>query len=128
MRLRRELGQHGLAIDDLAGLAGVALTLGDAERALEQAAEILAWIEVNGSAGIEYPLQVYLTCYRTLQVTAGGDPTVVARAHSLLADAHKLLMERAADISDEALRRKFLANVKTNREILSVWEAELYEV
>jgi class 3 adenylate cyclase/tetratricopeptide (TPR) repeat protein len=128
MRLRRELGQHGLAIDDLAGLAGVALILGDAERALEQAAEILAWIEANGSAGIEYPLQVYLTCYRTLQVTAGGDPTVVARAHSLLADAHKLLMERAADISDEALRRKFLANVKTNQEILSVWEAELYEV
>lgn len=127
MRLRRELGQFGLALDDLAGLAGVALTLGDVERALEQVTEILDWIEANGPAGIEYPLQVYLTCYRVLRVTAAGEPAVVARAHSLLAGAHKLLMARAADISDEALRRKFLANVETNREISSIWEAELGE-
>jgi hypothetical protein len=32
-------------------------------------------------------------------------------------------MERAASISDEALRHKFLENVKTNREILTAWEA-----
>jgi len=42
MHLRRELGQHSLAIDDLAGLARVATAQGDLERALEQGEEILA--------------------------------------------------------------------------------------
>ena len=123
MRLRRELGQHGLTMDDLAGLARVALALGDSERALEQMEEILAWIEANGSEGIEYPLQVYFTCYRVLRAAAEGAPAAKERAHTLLSNAHAALMERAAGISDETLRRKFLKNVKTNREILTAWEA-----
>jgi len=122
MCLRRELGQDGLAIDDLAGLARVALAEGSAERALEQVEEILAWIEENGSEGIEYPLQVYHTCYCVLRATAEGDAAAMARADALLSGTHAALMARAADISDEALRRKFLANVRTNREILAAWE------
>jgi hypothetical protein len=31
-------------------------------------------------------------------------------------------MKRAAGISDEALRHKFLANVTTNRDILAAWK------
>jgi tetratricopeptide (TPR) repeat protein len=122
MHLRREIGQHGLAVDDLAGLAHVALAQGDSKRALGRVEEILAWIGDNGSQGIEYPLQVYLTCYRVLRSTAEGDPAAVKRAGSLLSTAHTDLLERAAGISDEALRHKFLANVKANREILAAWE------
>jgi tetratricopeptide (TPR) repeat protein len=51
MRLRRELGHHGLAMDDLAGLARVALAQGDSKRARGRVEEILAWIEDNGSEG-----------------------------------------------------------------------------
>jgi tetratricopeptide (TPR) repeat protein len=126
MRLRRELGQHSLAIDDLAGLASVTLAGGDSGRALEQVEEILAWLEANGSEGIDYLLRVYLTCYHVLQATqTTAEDTLAAmeRAHSLLSSAHTALMERAVGISDEALRRKFLENVKTNREILAAWEA-----
>jgi predicted ATPase/class 3 adenylate cyclase len=123
LRLRRELGQHSLAMDDLAGLARVAMAQGDPVRALEQVGEILAWIEANGTEGIEYPLQVYLTCYRVLSATAQGHPSAIERAHAVLSSAHATLLKQAAGISDQALRRKFLENVKANREIMAAWEA-----
>ena len=116
MHLRHELGQHALAIDALAGLARVSLTLGDAERAREQVDEILAWIETNGPEGIEYPLQVALTCYRVLRATEDS------RAEDVLNAAHRLLQEQADKIDDEALRRSFLENVATHREIIGEWE------
>jgi len=122
MRLRRELGQHGLAIDDLAGLARVAMARGDSKQALEHVKEILAWIEANGLEGIEYPLQVYLTCYQILSATAQGDPTAIERAHSVLSDACTTLLDQAAKISDSTLRRTFLEDVAVNREIMAAWE------
>jgi predicted ATPase len=122
MCLRRELGQDCLAIDDLAGLARVAMALGNTERALGHVKEILAWIEANGSEGIEYPHQVCLTCYRTLSATAQGDPAALERAQAILSSAHATLLEQAASISDLALRCKFLENVKANCEIVAAWE------
>jgi len=123
MCLRRELGQDCLSIDDLAGLARVALAQGNSERALGHVKKILAWIEANGSEGIEYPHQVCLTCYRTLSATARGDPAALERAHTVLSSAHTALLEQAAGISDPASRVKFLENVKANREIVAAWEA-----
>jgi class 3 adenylate cyclase/predicted ATPase len=117
MRLRRELGQHGLAIDALAGLARIRLAQDDSEQALEQVEEILSWIEANGSEGIEYPLQVYLTCYHVLSATVRTE-----RAHAILSTAHATLLEQANSISDGDLRRKFLENVKTHQEITAAWE------
>jgi hypothetical protein len=96
-------------------------------RATKQADEILAWIQANGSAGIEYPLQVYLTCYHVLNATSEHTPTTLERADSLLSRAHTELMARAADIGDEALRIKFLQNVKTHQEILALWNGRKVE-
>jgi len=124
MCLRRELGQDCLAIDDLAGLARVALVQDDFERALGHIEETLAWIEANGSEGIEYPLQVCLTCYRVLTATAGGQAALVARANAVLSTAHTTLMQQAASIGDRELCRKFMENVKANREIVAAWEAQ----
>jgi predicted ATPase/class 3 adenylate cyclase len=117
MRLRQELGQHGLAIDDLAGLARIRLAQDDWEQALEQVEEILAWIDANGTEGIEYPLQVYLTCYHVLSATARTE-----RAHAILSTAHTTLLEQADSISDSDLRRKFLEGVKVHQEIVAAWE------
>jgi class 3 adenylate cyclase/predicted ATPase len=117
MRRRRELGQHGLAIDDLAGLARVRLAQNDLEQAFEQVEEILAWIEANGTEGIEYPLQVYLTCYHVLSATAH-----TKRARAILSTAHTALLEQANNISDRDLWHKFLENVKAHREIMAAWE------
>jgi tetratricopeptide (TPR) repeat protein len=119
MRLRRELGQQGLAIDDVAGLARVAMAQDDLERALGRVEEILAWTEDNGSEGIEYPLQVYLTCYHAL--TATGDAVAVERAENILSEAHDILLEQSAKISDAALRRSFLESVAVNAEIMAIW-------
>ena len=123
LHLRRELGQPSLAIDDLAGLARVRLAQEDRQRALEHVEESLAWIEANGTQGIEYPLQVYLTCYHVLSVTARGDASAIERARAILSNAHAALLAQAAGISDPALRQTFLEGVKTNREIRATWEA-----
>jgi len=117
MRLRRELGQHGLAIDDLAGLARTRLAQDDFGQALEQVEEILAWIEANGTEGIEYPLQVYLTSYHVLSATAHTE-----RAQTILSTARTTLLKQADSIHNSDLRRKFLENVKTHREIMAAWE------
>ncbi|MFQ5613842.1 MAG: tetratricopeptide repeat protein, partial [Anaerolineae bacterium] len=124
IHLRRELGQHSLAIDDLAGLARVVFAQGKAGEAAQQIEEILSWIEAHGTEGIEYPLQVYLTCYHILRSTADSNPAGIERAHTALSKAHAALMEQAANISDETLRRKFLESVKTNREIITAWRTK----
>ena len=92
-------------------------------RALSYVEEILAWIEENGIEGIEYPVLVYLTCYRVLQAAAGDDPAAGARARKVLQEGHALLQERANRILDEGQRRQFLDKVPFNRELAAAWEA-----
>jgi tetratricopeptide (TPR) repeat protein len=121
LHLRRELGQSSLAIDDLAGLAVVALFQGDLVQALARVEEILAWLDAHGPAGIEYPLQVYLTCYQVLSVNADGNVAAAEQTQTILDRAHAALMKQAAGISDADLRHKFLENVKANREIIAAW-------
>jgi tetratricopeptide (TPR) repeat protein len=123
LRLRREMGQSGLAIDVLAGLAHVALEgESDLDSALTYVEEILAWLETNDIAGLDNPCQVYLTAYRVLKATAQGNPTVIEQAQAVVDAAHTILQERAAWLSDEAQRRKFLENVKTHRDVVAAWE------
>jgi class 3 adenylate cyclase/tetratricopeptide (TPR) repeat protein len=120
--VRRELGQYSLLTDDWAGLAHIALAQGRTQQALEYVEDILAWIDANGLEGVEYPIQVYLICYRVLLATAQGDPAALERANVVLAAAHTALMERANSIRDETLRLKFLENVQANRELIAKWE------
>ena len=106
------------AIASLAGLASVALAVGDPVKAQAQVAEILAYLDGGGVLSTDnWPFWVYLTCYRVLR--AGGDP----RALEILATAHSLLQEHAARTPDEATRRSFLENVAENRAIVAEWEA-----
>jgi hypothetical protein len=118
------LGQFSLIVDDWAGLAHLALAQGNLDQALEQVEDILAWIEANGVEGVEYLLQVYLTCYRILKAKARKDLSFEERAHTVLDAAHNALMERVSSIQDEALKIKYLENVETNREIVALWQAK----
>ena len=124
LRLRRELGQNALVVDDLAGLARVAVAQGQRGRALELVNEIVTWLEANGSGGIDDPLQAYLTCYRILRSTADGDAPAMGRARAILSTAHADLLKQADRVRDPALRRSFLEGVAANREILAEWEAQ----
>jgi len=83
----------------------------------------LAWVEENGTDGIEYPLQVYFSCYRVLNTAANNKTNSVEQqqARTILTTAHTALLEQAAGISDEVLRQSFLENVETHRELLAAW-------
>jgi predicted ATPase/class 3 adenylate cyclase len=122
-RLHRELGQQPPVMDNLAGLARLALAGGEPAQATQTVSEILEWIEANDTAGIEYPLQVYFTCYQVLITTANGDAATLERANAILATAHRELMEQANGIGDAALRQSFLENIKTHRDLRAAWEA-----
>jgi hypothetical protein len=77
--------------------------------------EILNYLEPARLLSVFEPgetFRVYLTCYRALR--ANEDP----RAGDILNEAHHLLQERAAKISDEGERRSYLENVAANREIV----------
>lgn len=115
---RRDLDPEGpLAVDDLAGLACAALAQGDARRAGQLAREALTWIESHGETGIEYPVQVYLLCYRALRAEAGDDQAALTRSRDVLRRGQAYLAAQATNIQDAALRRSYLENIPSNREL-----------
>lgn len=110
--VRREIGQDPGAIESIAGLAQVALDRGDVPAALAYAGQCRAYLDEQGVEGLD-PFVVYRTIWRALKQ---GGRTEQARA--VLQQAHDLLMERAARITDSALQQSFLYNVAANREIV----------
>jgi predicted ATPase/Tfp pilus assembly protein PilF len=112
LSLQRELGQHNLAMEPLAGLARVALAQGELAPTRQYVEEILQHLELGNLEGADEPFRVYLTCYRVLW--AHDDP----RAPGILRMAHDLLQARAAMIGDERLQRSFLENVPVHRELV----------
>jgi tetratricopeptide (TPR) repeat protein len=117
LAMRRERGQHHLAVEPLAGLARVARAQGDRAAALAHVEEILDCVEEHPALyGTLEPLRIYLTCYRILQANGDG------RAGKTLDAAFRLLQERAATIEDQHLRRSYLENVPAHREVVAEHE------
>jgi DNA-binding SARP family transcriptional activator/predicted ATPase len=111
--LRREMGLVNAVLEPQAGLARVHLAGGDLVQALDLVEGILSHLESRTLEGTEQPLLVYLTSYRVLQAVED------LRAGTILAEGHQLLREIAAKITDEELRRSFLENVATHRELVA---------
>lgn len=111
-RLRAALGLP--TAEEQAGLARVALLRDDPAAALALARACLAYLEADGPDGLEFPFEVYLSCYDALR--AAGHPAEARRA---LAAAHELLMARAAAVEDPAIRASMLANVPAHRRIVA---------
>lgn len=108
-----------LAMEAMAGLASEALGRGDLGAALAQVEAILARQAAGVSLdGTEEPMRVRLTCHRVL--AAAADP----RAWQVLESAHHALIERAARISDRALRLTFLNAVPYHRDIIAAWKED----
>jgi class 3 adenylate cyclase/tetratricopeptide (TPR) repeat protein len=102
--IRQQIGQHSYAIDDLAGLARVALAQGDLAQAQAYAREVQEWLAQNGTTGMEHPLRLYLT----LAAVAEADGQRKEAAH-LLHEAVEMVRAQAERISDETVRQAFLA-------------------
>jgi tetratricopeptide (TPR) repeat protein len=115
--LWRELDQHGLAMEALAGLAHVSLAQNDLVAALTYAEKIWEYLEHNSLGALGDPGWVYLSCYRVFQ--AHHDP----RAQNVLHAAYNLLQTNATKIEDEDMRRSFLENVSTHHELIETWKS-----
>lgn len=115
--LRRDLAGSPQTIEPLAGLAHVCLQQGDLDQAQRHVNELLHHLDAGPPTGVENPARVYLTCYQVLG--AGGDP----RAPQALASAYDMIRDRAARITDAAMRRSFLENVAANQEVVSAYRA-----
>ena len=85
----------------------------DIGRALDYAQRALHLLDECGGVGPEFPQRDYLVCYQVL--SAVGQDRAALRA---LEGAYKLVMARAARISDPGLRRSFLERVPTNGQIV----------
>lgn len=100
-------------LEPLAGLAHIALAQGEIALARARIEPILAFLQAgNELDGLYEPLWVYLTCYRVLQASGEGE-----RGRDLLRTAYTILQDRAAKITDPAMRHSFLTNVAVHGEI-----------
>jgi hypothetical protein len=104
-------------VDDIAGLARIALARGQVAKAQDHVKDILDWMDQEGITGINSPFLAYFTAYRVLNA-AGKEE----RARSVLSEAYGLLMERADWLDDEATRRSYLENVAEHRELIAAHE------
>jgi hypothetical protein len=97
-------------------MAAAYLALDMVNQAMKQVEELLAGLEKYSLTGNKDPLRIYLICYQTLK--AGGDP----RTAEIIKKAYQQLQTQANMIEDDYLRKTFLENVRTNREITKVYE------
>lgn len=107
---RREAGQRKAALENLAGLARLALAKRDQARACKLTDEILEQIRSHGFPTSESPFLIYQTVLEGLRACGR-----LEEAAALLAEAQTTLRQRAEQITDPDLRRKFLENVPENR-------------
>jgi hypothetical protein len=112
--------------DAAAGLARVALALGDAPAALRALQPLLAAGTPAGSDDdalqrAEFPRLVEWTCHRAL---AGAHGAGDALARAWLARAHAALQAQASVIADAGLRQGFLGAIPFHREIVAAWAAQ----
>jgi adenylate cyclase len=117
LTLRRELGQLRLSMEPMAGLARVYLAQGDLAQAQLHLEDVLGYLEDQDLAGTEEPFRIYLVCYQVLRITQ--DP----RAGEILVSAYDLLQERASKITNAELRRSFVEDIPSHREIVRAFEA-----
>jgi len=119
--LQRRLGCDPLVMEALAGLVQVALAQGDAAGALAQAEDILTYLDSHELDRTTDQMGIYLSCYRALQ--ANDDP----RADPLLERAGQLLAAQAARIGDVALRRSFLEQVGSHRDLIAECGGDIFQ-
>ncbi|HZU87027.1 MAG TPA: tetratricopeptide repeat protein, partial [Anaerolineaceae bacterium] len=117
LQLRREVGEHNLALEALSGLVRVSLYNGDISTAHHTAQELYQAIQNVTLDGMVEPFRCYLTIYQAMH--AAGDE----QAREVLCTAHQLLHERAAKILDPEQQRMFLENVPAHRQILELFAA-----
>jgi len=118
LAIRQEQKQPSTTMENLAGLARLALDKGELDQALAFVEQVMATLHEHGLANIEAPFLIYQTCIRVLQACGQTD-----RALETLRKAHQALAEWADRIGDPDLRQSFLERVPENQYILAMWQS-----
>ncbi len=113
LALQRETHNRVAICEALSSLAQVYLSRAELSLADECVQELIGDLTAKTLESSAELFEIYLTCYRVL--SANQNP----RAQEILQTTYGLLQEQAKHIGDEKLRRSFLENVATNREILT---------
>ncbi len=113
--LRTEFGSPNMLMESLAGLANALLAHQQPQAALLHVNVILGHLDKHGLDGTEAPIRIYLACHQVL--LANQD----ARAREVLHRGYTLLQNRAGQIYDERMRRMYLENVISHRQIIHLW-------
>ncbi|NJM08432.1 tetratricopeptide repeat protein [Candidatus Gracilibacteria bacterium] len=116
LAIREEVQAESAAIEDYAGLARVALAREQTALAAEHLVPIVAYLDVYGVDGVEFPLKVLLTCYHVYYAEQR-----VEEAQRWLDMAHTLLIDRVTAIDDPQLRTQMLNAHSLNRQVLDEW-------
>jgi tetratricopeptide (TPR) repeat protein len=124
LAIRDRLQPHsGPAVDAIAGLAQVALAAGRYDEANRGVIAALTWMETHDPNQVEYPVQVCLICVEVAEALGRRFVDTLVLTQRALELGYALLMQRAAQIDDEALRQKYLGNVPFNGELVQRYEA-----
>lgn len=111
------IGAHGYANDARAGWARCAFGQGQLENAKIYATEIWQYLSEHGTAGMEFPVWVYLTCADIFD--ALGD---FENSRTTVKLGYRELMTRAEKISNIEWRRSYMENVPEHRAMIELWE------
>ncbi len=117
LELERDLGEYHLTVTALAGLAEVAMAQGNLAAARENVEQILEYRAANQLPDSTEPYWISWVCYRVLQASSHPE------AFGVLSAAYDGLQERAARMEAAEMRRSFLENVASNREIIAAYRA-----
>ena len=113
LELRHELGLRVRTTAELTTLAEAYWRSGDLTWALDYARQAWVILEECHGEGPEVPQHDYFVCSQIF--AAAGQ---LEDASHALAAAHRLVLDRAANITDPVLRHSFLHNVPINHEIV----------
>jgi len=105
-------------IGEQANLARVNLLLGNLDSAGQIAKEVWIWIKEGGLERLPDPILVCLSCAQVLQSIGELEPT-----RAVLDQAYEMLNVRADRIDNLTLRRFYLQNVRTNRDLVATWKS-----
>lgn len=117
LEIRTTLETEATLVELRAQLARVALKQQEIDEARSIIEDCLVYLDDRGTEGIEFPVQLALSCYDVL--VAAGEPT---RARLVLGDAVEQLRARAAATTDDDMRSGMLQRVAANRRAISEWE------
>jgi len=109
-----DLGVTSDIVEAQAGLARLALKMGDLARAEDLALKIIGFLDQEGSQSLELPILAYLTCFEVFD--AVKNPEMIQR---VLEKGSKEIRDRLELIRDEDWKEVYLQKIPENHLLLA---------